>query len=185
MKFNKLIAFSMIAFMFASCAHQRPATPSMLMPTAINEINAVGLSELNLKHGADYTVVNTITAEAVIIYSTQRKGEQITIKEGEHDEFKMVYRYDSENGKWYFHDYEGIARFGFFSNEAWDVENDRNPALVAIRLVTYRLVNKAKVSGADGVIEPVYSTSVEDRGKEIVFKTTASAKLIKLKTDAK
>ena len=52
-------------------------------------------------------------------------------------------------------------------------------------LAIYRIINAAKVRGADGIIEPVISTNVEQRGRDIVLKTTVSAKLIKLKTDAK
>ena len=160
-------------------------TVQRIVPTAVNTINSVGLSELNLKHGTDYTIVNTVTAEATVIYSEQKKGEQVTIKE-ENDECKLVYKFDSELEKWALVDFDGIARFGFLSNDEGRVSlREINPEYVSRNLAIYRLINKSKVNGADGVIEPVISTNVEQRGKEIVFKTTVSAKLIKLKTDAK
>ena len=43
----------------------------------------------------------------------------------------------------------------------------------------------AVMRGADGIIEPVVSTNVEDRGNDIVFRTTISAKLMKLTPDSK
>lgn len=156
-----------------------------IIPTAVNTINSVGLKELNLKHGTDYTIVNTITAEATVIYTERRKGEEITIRE-ENGEFRIVYTFDSEQEKWYRTDFDGIARFGFLTNDDYLQDYSLNrPEYVVRNVAIYRLINASKVRGADGVIEPVISTNVEQRGKEIVFKSTVSAKLIKLKTDAK
>ena len=156
-----------------------------VVPTAVNTINSVGLSELNLKHGTDYTIVNTVKAEATILYSEQKKGEQVTLRE-ENGECKLVYQFDSEQLQWGLIDFDGIARFGFLSNDEGRVSlREVNPENVARNLAIYRLINKSKANGADGVIEPVISTNVEQSGKEIVFKTTVSAKLIKLKADAK
>lgn len=186
--FNKklIIASMTMACMFTmtSCFGPKKLT-QRIVPTAVNTINSVGLSELNLKHGTDYTIVNTITANATIIYSEQRKGEQYTLKE-ENGECKLVYRFDSEQEKWALIDFDGIARFGFLTTDDFSESySTRNPEYVARNLAIYRLINASKVRGADGVVEPVISTNVEQRGKEIVFKTTVSAKLIKLKTDAK
>lgn len=156
-----------------------------IVPTAVNTINSVRLDELNLKHGTDYTIVNTVTADATILYTEQRKGEQVTIKE-ENGECKLVYQWDNQDYKWKLVDFDGIARFGFLSNDEGRVSlREINPENTARNLAIYRLINASKVRGADGVVEPVISTNVEQRGKEIVFKTTVSAKLIKLKTDAK
>jgi len=186
--FNKklIIASMTMACMFTmtSCFGPKKMT-QRIVPTAVNTINSVGLSELNLKHGTDYTIVNTVTADATIIYSEQKKGEQYTLKE-ENGECKLVYRFDSEQEKWALIDFDGIARFGFLTTDDFSESySTRNPEYVARNLAIYRLINASKVRGADGVVEPVISTNVEQRGKEIVFKTTVSAKLIKLKTDAK
>lgn len=186
--FNKklIIASMTMACMFTmtSCFGPKKMT-QRIVPTAVNTINSVRLDELNLKHGTDYTIVNTVTADATITYSEQRKGEQVTLKE-ENGECKLVYRWDNEDYKWKLIDFDGIARFGFLSNDEGRVSlREINPENVARNLAIYRLINASKVRGADGVVEPVISTNVEQRGKEIVFKTTVSAKLIKLKTDAK
>ncbi len=186
--FNKklIIASMTMACMFTmtSCFGPKKMT-QRVVPTAVNTINSVGLSELNLKHGTDYTIVNTVTAEAAIIYSEQKKGEQYTLKE-ENGECKLIYRWDNDDYKWKLIDFEGIARFGFLTtddfNESYSM---RDPEYVVRNLAIYRLINQAKVRGGDGVIEPVVATNVEQRGKEIVFRATASAKLIKLQTDAK
>lgn len=183
---NLIVAFSAIACMFVmtSCSASKKMT-QRIVPTAVNTINSVRLDELNLKHGTDYTIVNTVTADATIIYSEQKKGEVVTLKE-ENNECKLVYKFDSEIERWGLIDFDGIARFGFLSNDEGRVSlREINPESVARNLAIYRLINASKVRGADGVVEPVISTNVEQRGKEIIFKTTVSAKLIKLKTDAK
>lgn len=168
-----------------SCGGGPKKMAQRIIPTAVNTINSVRLDELNLKHGTDYTIVNTITAEATIIYTEQRKGEKITIRE-EHGEFKIIYEFDSEQEKWYRTDFEGVARFGFLNNDDYSESYSMiEPEYVVRNLAIYRLINASKVRGADGVIEPVISTNVEQRGKDIVFKTTAAAKLIKLQTDSK
>ena len=184
---KKLIIASMTmvcTLMMTSCGGPQRMT-QRIVPTAVNTINSVGLSELNLKHGTDYTIVNTVTAEATIIYTERRKGQEIILKE-ENNEFKIVYTFDSETERRYITDFDGVARFGFLTNDDFgESYSTRNPEYVARNLAIYRLINQAKVRGGDGVIEPVVSSNVEQRGKDIVFRTTASAKLIKLKTDAK
>lgn len=182
--FLAIAVFVAAAFTLTSCGGPRKVA-QRIIPTGVNTINSVGLSELNLKHGTDFTIVNTITADATVFYSEQKKGEQITIKE-ENGEFKLVYKYDSEFDMWRIVDFDGIARFGFLSNDEGRVSlREVDPESVARNFAIYKLINASKVRGADGVIEPVISTNVEQKGKEIVFKTTVSAKLIKLKTDAK
>lgn len=180
-----LIILAAVSMSLNSCFLMKKSTPKMIIPEAVNTINSVQLRELNLKHGSDYTILNTVTAEATVIFSTQRKSYQITIEE-ENKEFKVVWKYDSDNDKWYCADYEGIARFGYLSNDYSATHTDWiAPEYTARNLAIYRLINASKVRGADGVIEPIISTNVEERGKDIYFKTTVSAKLIKLKTDAK
>jgi hypothetical protein len=174
-----------VALTTTSCFKHQQVPQSLVVPKAINTINSVGLEELNLKHGTDYTIVNTVTADATILYSEQKKGQQITLKE-ENGEFRLVYRFNSESGHWFLIDFDGIARFGFLNNDYGQVSlREVYPEDVVRNLAIYRLINASKVRGADGVIEPVVSTNVEQRGREIVFKTTVSAKLVKLKTDAK
>lgn len=187
-KVNFIIAVALLAsctFTMTSCFGIKKVVQRVVVPKAINTINSVCLDELNLKHGTDYTIVNTITAEATILYSEQKKGNQITIRE-ENGEFKLVYKYNGDLDAMLLSDFDGIARFGFLHNDYGSASlREVQPEEVVRNLAIYRLINASKVRGADGVVEPVISTNVEQRGKEIVFKTTVSAKLIKLKTDAK
>ena len=172
------------SFVMISCGTQK-LPDDVEMPIAVNTINSVGLKELNLQHGTDYTIMNTVSADATVIYTTHKKGKQISIEEYD-GEFKIEWSKDKDSGKMYRSDYEGIARFGFFGNDYGRVFMDEvAPEYIVRNLAIYRLINQAKVRGADGVIKPIISTSAEDKGNKIVFKTTVSAKLMKLNADAK
>jgi len=170
------------AFVMTSCA--TVLSPDVEMPTAVNTINSVGLGELNLKHGSDYIIMNTVSAEATVMYRTLKKGKMITVSE-ENGEFSITWLFDEKSKKMYRSNYTGIARFGFLNKN-----NDRMftnvvaPENIVRNLATYRLINLAKVRGADGIVEPIFTNSTEDRGDHIVFKTTVMAKLMKLNPDA-
>lgn len=188
MKKHLLLSMVVMAstILLTSCfGLKKAAVPNMIIPIATNTINSVGLSELNLKHGTDYTVLNTVTAEATILYTTHKKGREVSIKE-ENGEFEIRWKYDEESREWYREDFEGIARYGFLSNDYARVNTKEiAPEDIVRNLAIYRLINQAKVRGVDGVIEPVISTNAEASGKNIIFKTTVSAKLMKLNADAK
>ena len=97
-----------------------------------------------------------------------------------------MWNYDEKTQKMYTEDFEGIARFGFLSNDYGYINTNKvSPEYIVRNLAIYRLVNQAKVRGADGVIEPVISTNAEGSGNTIIFKTTVSAKMMKLNSDAK
>lgn len=82
MKKNFIVALIIVTTViaFTSCATQK-VTPYMVIPQAVNTINSVGLNELNLKHNTDYTIVNTATAEATVIFTVNKKGEKVTINQ--------------------------------------------------------------------------------------------------------
>lgn len=184
---QKVIIFAtiLVAVTTLSSCHHTQQVVRKRIPVAVNTVNSVRLDELNLKHGSDYTIVNTITAEATVLYSSHRKGEKFTLRE-ENGEFSITYEYNNEIGDFICTDFDGVARFGFLTNDDYNKDYSLDePEYVVRNVAIYRLINASKVRGADGVIEPVLSTNVEQRGKEVVFKTTVSAKLIKLKTDAK
>ena len=168
--------------MLTSCFGSKSAISDLEIPIAINTINSVGLKELNLKHGEDYSIMNTVSADATIIYSVQKKGKQVKISE-ENGEFEIVWNRDKAR-----YDFEGVARFGFLDNTYGRVstrEMHQHPEYIVTSLAKYRLISLAKARGADGVIEPVISTNVEDHKDKVVFKTTVTAKLMKLNADAK
>ena len=168
----------------SSCFTQK-VTTDVKIPIATNTINSVELRELNLQHGSDYTITNTVSADATVVYTTQKKGKKIKITE-ETGEFSIVYEYDEKNGKMKINDYDGVARFGFLNNDYDHIfTNVIAPEHIVSSLAIYRLINQAKVRGADGIIEPIVSTSAEADGHNITFKTTATAKLMKLNVDSK
>lgn len=155
-----------------------------IVPTAVNTVNSVRLNELNLQHGTDYSIMNTVTAEATVFYTTKKKG-QVVILEEENGECWLEYKFDSQQEKWGLVDFEGVARYGFLSNDEGRVSiREINPEDMARNIAIYRLINASKVRGADGVIEPVISTNVGELNGKIVFKTTVSAKLMKLNVDS-
>lgn len=185
--FKNLISslVTMVAVLaMTSCSSQSMIIP----PQATNAINSVGLSELRLNHETDYTILNTITADASVVFSSKNGGKQIVIGEEDGD-FQLVYKYDSKKQEYNFIDCKGIARFGFLESGYSRVSDLRDPANMARNIATYRLINAAKICGADGIIEPIVTTNVDGqsrrRSKEIIFKTTVSGKPVKLNVDSK
>lgn len=178
MKKSILFITITIALFFTACS-----TPSAIVPTAVNTVNSVSLRELNLER-KDYKILNTISAEASVIYS--QFGGAITIKEVNGD-FSVGFKREKVDGKrqWIYSGCTGVARYGFLSNDYSNVGNinDIHPETIARNLAVYRLINACKIAGGDGVIEPVISTNIGQEGRNIVFKTTVSAKVIKINTD--
>ncbi len=160
-----------------------------IIPQAVNTINSVRLDELNLER-KDYIILNTISAEAVII--ARYSDNEIRITE-QNNEFAIKFNQvtlgqgANKSTGWTVDKVDGVARFGFLSNDYNATEVGPYPHYMVRNLAIYRLINASKVAGADGVIEPVISTNIEqgDKKNEVVYKTTVSAKLIKLKPDGK
>lgn len=170
---KKFIYILAIAACLGACSSQK-----MVIPRAVNTINPASLKELNLERN-NYEILNTITAEATITYRQKSSGYKIA---GENEEFSIEY----QKGKTNMWDckFSGILRFGYFSNDYhYDSAAMLHPEEVARGLAIYRAINLAQQYGADAVVEPTIATNVEQVGKDIVFKSTVTAKLIKIKTD--
>lgn len=180
-----LLAVAIITISLSSCSSKR------IIPTAINTVNAVHLSELNLER-KDYNVLNTITAEAVV-KARMSMGERIITEAN--DEFTITYTEKKqgflskifnpgEKVEGYDVKCKGIIKFGYLSNGyARESISEMSAEEIAIRTAKYRLINLAQQNGADGIIEPIISTNIEQIGKEIVIKTVAQGKPIILKND--
>ncbi|MBQ7856878.1 MAG: hypothetical protein IJ348_07200 [Alistipes sp.] len=140
----------------------------------------MSLSELNLDRN-DYQVLNTVTAEATISYTENAGGTNRVIKCDDED-FALQYLQSKEG--WICR-YRGIVKLGYLANDYSVAKDILHPEEVARRLAIYRIINMVQQEGADGVIEPIVSTNVDNGlGKnEVIFKTTVRAKLVKLKTD--
>lgn len=68
----KKIFWGIVAIIsMTSCATQ-------IIPRAVNTVNAVSLSELNLER-KDYQILNTVSAEATISFTTSLDGKEYTI----------------------------------------------------------------------------------------------------------
>ena len=111
-----------------------------------------------------------------------------TQNQEENSEFMIEFeKVELDNGteRWVYSSCEGVARYGFLTNDYKNADNTSymNPEQIARNLAIYRLINACKVAGGDGVIEPIVSTNVGQEGKEIIFKTTVAAKVIKINTD--
>lgn len=166
---NKFICLIVtVLLLLTSCS-----TTEKVLSRAVNTINTAPLDALNLER-KDYEILNTVTADATIIYKQKFKHYMITNKE---DEFCILY----EDGRYRF---SGILRLGFLAND-YVLKNlsDIHPEEMARRLAIYRAINLAQQYGADAMIEPIISTNIEQVDKNIIFKSTVTAKLIKLKTN--
>jgi len=175
-----LFAIAMVAIAMSSCR----STLSVI-PQATNTINSVSLKELNLER-KDYIILSTISADATII--AHFSDDAVTVEDPS-GEFSFTWEKDDKSGEWTPDRIKGIVRLGYLSN---DYDNELfdigpYPHWIVRRLAIYRLINAAKISGGDGVIEPIISTNVEQgrSSHDIVLKTTVSAKLIKIKPDGK
>lgn len=156
-------------------------TTRQIVPMAINTVNSVGLDELNLQR-SDYEIVNTLTQTAEVYCEMNNSSMTITDRSGE---FYLPFMRDKKSGRLTLNmnRIKGFAKLGFLSND-YDVnEHWYSPENIARRLAVYRLINQVQEYGADGVIEPVISTNMEQSGKNIIFKTTVTAKAIKLKVN--
>ena len=170
MKKISLLSVVVAAFMLASCGS------SIMVPKALNTVATASFADLNLRSG-DYQILNTVSADATVYLKV---GTKTTTISDEINEFVLTY-VKTKKGIEFYH--SGVLRVGYLGNDySYDPNEKYSAEDVARRLAIYRLINAAKQNGADGIIEPTISTNVEQKGKTIVFKTTASAKIIKLNT---
>lgn len=155
-------------------------TTRQIVPMAVNTVKSVGFDEMNLQR-ADYEIINTLTQTAVIHCRMTSKEMIIRDQEGE---FELPFE-RNKLGQMTLNirKMQGFAKLGFLSNDYALGTDWCTPENIARRLAVYRLINQAQEYGADGVIEPVISTNMEQSGKAVIFKTTVTAKAIRLKVD--
>lgn len=170
-----IFAIALVAVL-ASCSSQK----DMVIPRAISTIGTASLNDLNLQRN-DYEVINTVTAEATVSYKANKAGTHIVIT-GEDDDFVLVYTKDSKKG-WQCK-FDGILKAGYMQNISSTTRVEReDPAEIVHRLALYRLISQVKTVGGDGMVAPTVLTNVEQNGDIVYFRTTASAKAIKLKAN--
>lgn len=162
-----------VVMTLSSCFGKKALVP----PRAVNTVNTIGLSELNLERN-DYEVLDRITADAFVVYEETNGMVKITDDTGE---CEVVY--DKTEKGLIMKKIKGFFKMGYLHNDYVN-ENNNNPEDFARKLAIYRLINTVNEMGADGIIEPVISTNVSPEGKRTaIFKTTVSGKVIKLKTN--
>lgn len=150
----------------------------LVIPHAVSSASAVTVDNLNLAKG-DYDVLNSITETASVL--CEYKGNQIKIS-GDRGAFAYVFT-QSKMG-WVLSNFTGAACLGYFSsdvsNHATEIPNAEE---FARRVAMARIINAAKDYQADGVVEPVVISSVNNIGKnKIEYISTVSAKLISIKS---
>lgn len=174
-KISLLAMIATTAVILTSCHVQQA-----IMPKAINTMAEVSLGDLNFDR-KDYVILKNISAEAIVKY--HQRGDEVTISE-ENGSFSITWEYEKKLGIWVRTKFEGIAQFGFLGNDYDGVSTtDIAPEYFVRNLAMYRAINACKASGGDAIIEPLISTNVEQMGKDIVFKTNVTGKIIKIKTD--
>lgn len=172
---QKFVLFIVTALCFTSCGMMKPK----IIPRAINTVNTVALSELNLERN-DYRILNTVSSEATI--TCEFGSGKVEIKD-ESGEFEL--HYTINNGVWTYNKHEGVMKLGYLARDYSDTNNGLLlPEEIARRVAIYRLINSVQQNGADGIIEPTVSTNIEQVSKKVVvYKSTVTGKVIKLKTD--
>jgi len=174
-------------FMVAIVAMTSCASVNVI-PFAKNSVNSVTLKELNLTN-ADYTILNTISESAVVAV-TYFSNNLIEVRDAENTfSYTLTPIGKKEEGRYQLQKQEGVIRAGFLSNDYGRVDMT-SPEDMARTLAVYRLINTSQSIGADGLVEPVISTNIEGTsgamGKmTVTYKTTVSAKPVKLKVTGK
>ncbi len=171
---KKFIFISVIAAIYlSSCA----SSQKTIVPRASNSINTASLDVLNLER-KDYEILNTVTAEASVVFRQHSNGYELTIPD---DDFS----YKCSIGKGGLnYKYTGIFKAGNLSGTAYPSTTLINAETASKELALYRIINISKQEGADAVIAPTITMNIEQISKkEIVYKTTVTAKLVKLKTN--
>lgn len=170
-----IFAIALVAVL-ASCSSKK----DMVIPRAISTIGTASLNDLNLQRH-DYEVINTVTAEATVSYKVNKDGTHIIIT-GEDDDFQLDYTKDKKKG-WRCK-FAGILKAGYLQNISSTTNVEReDPAEIVHRLALYRLISQVKAVGGDGMVAPTILTNVEQNDNVVYFRTTTSAKAVKLKAN--
>lgn len=159
-----------------------------VVPQAKSMVNAVTLGDLRLTN-ADYLVLNTISADATISV-TYHSDNSIEVRDVENTfSYKLKPIGKKGDGGYMLENTDGVIRVGFLSNTSGSVDLTVLED-VASGVSLYRIIGMTQQMGADGLIEPVFSTNIEGTSgsmgrMNVIYKTTVSAKPVKLKVTGK
>lgn len=169
----------MVGVLFTSCVLPQKAR---IIPVATNTISSVSFSELNLAK-EDYNILKTIEVSSLV---TVEYANDNSVKISDDSGYTIEITYDAV-GNPLMTTSSGVLRAGFLTNDYDKISYD-NPEAIARATAFSRLVSVAKEQGGDALIEPIVSTNLEEQSgkgskRTIVYSTTASAKVIVIKTD--
>ena len=179
---KKILVIAIVAIFMGSCAR------NVIIPKAVNTVSTASYSDLNLDR-ADYEVINSISVDAAINCIVSSRGKVVDVN-GLNDNFSIHYVYVGFKTKgpasgWKCK-FSGLMKLGFLGKDYidnYDPSTMYAPEILARRLAIYRAINMVKQEGGDGMIEPTISTNIEQIGNTITYKSTVTAKIIKIKTD--
>lgn len=159
-----------------------------VVPQAKSMVNSVRLQELNLTN-ADYTVLNTLSADATISVTYYSDGSLEVTDYDNTFSYKLKPIGKKGEGIYVLEKTNGVIRTGFLSHNTSNVDLT-SPEDIALGTALYRIISLSQEMGADGLIEPVMATNIEGTsgsyGKmTVVYKTTVSAKPVRLKVTGK
>lgn len=177
---KKLFVLLACAVGFASCGVR-------LIPESVNTIDRASLADLNLQR-SDYEILNTITADATVVSrDISKKKREISDINGEFSvkwQKKMRGPFSRKAPVWLCKDFQGVLRTGALYDLPAQTADHTDPMDMVQRLALYRVINLAQQEGADAIVEPSYTVGIEQTGRrQVVYKATVTAKIIKLKTD--
>lgn len=186
---KKLVYLAVIlsAAFLTSCSVQEK-----FVPMVRNTVNTVKFNELNLGRN-DYTILKNVTAEAVVAYKKPTVDDYHHYISEQNEGFSIRISHDSNNSRWKVDEVDGVLCFGYLSNDYGDMSlnldyknvdlENLNPEDYSRHTAFYRLINQCRDAGGDAIIAPVVNTSIEQQGDKTIYKTTVTAKVVKIHTD--
>ncbi|MBP9993972.1 MAG: hypothetical protein KBT67_03385 [bacterium] len=155
-----------------------------VVPMVHNTVNTVDFDELNLKRN-DYTILKNVTAEAVIAYKGPTTNDNRRYISEQNGEFSIAFYYNTGRRfePFWVDKIDGVLCFGYLSNDHENMSLSLDPEYYSRHIAFYRLINQCRAAGGDALIAPVVDTSIEQQGDNTIYKTTVTAKVVKINTD--
>lgn len=177
--FRKILFLSVSLFFLlgvSSCGKKN----YLLVPHSVSEIHPVLVKDLDLSR-QDYIILKNVTETSSVV--CKYEGKSLTISDSD-GVFRYKFKFDDKTG-WNLSSFSGIASFGYFTDdfEPKEIESLSGEEF-ARRQAMAKVIAAARDYDADGVIEPVITTTAVNLGhNEVEYTSTVSAKLIVIKAN--
>lgn len=180
MTFFRKILFLSVSLLFLFGANSCGKKNYLLIPHSVSEIHPVLVKDLDLNRN-DYIILKNITESSSVVCKYEGKNLTITDSDGA---FKYKFKFQDNTG-WNLSSFSGIASFGYFTDDFEPKElKSVNGEEFARHQAMAKVIAAARDYDADGVIEPVITTSAVNLGhNEVEYTSTVSAKLIAIKAN--